>query len=166
MMSFLISTLLSFSFAATSPIQSKEEIKFISKADNKLLDTFKTDAYIGTIGRVDEKAQDLSLVDLYTFKDSGKIAMDEKLCKEFLKQVYGPLEKITLKVKNIKVYKSHTGNTCEAQVDDPDQKSTIPERRIIIGFLKVKPYAIEFNLVKKSTPDVQENIRRFWDSLR
>lgn len=166
MMSFLASTLLGFALAATAPIQSKEEIKFISKADNKLLDTFKSDAYIGTIGRVDEKAQDLSLVDLYTFKDGKKISMDESLCKDFLKQVYGPLEKITLKVKNITVYKSHTGNTCEAQVDDPDAKSIIPERRIIVGFLKAKPYAIEFNLSKKSTPDVQENTRKFWESLR
>ncbi len=166
MMSFVVSTLLSLSFAATTPVQSKEEIKFISKTDNKLLDTFKTDAYIGTIGRIDEKAHDLSLVDLYAFKDNGKISMNENLCKDYLKQVYGPLDKITLKVKYITVYKSHTGNTCEAQADDPDQKSSIPERRIIIGFLNAKPYAIEFNLAKKSTPDVQENIRKFWDSLR
>jgi hypothetical protein len=166
MMSFLISTLLSLTFAATAPIQSKEEIKFISKEDNDLVGIFKTDAYIGTIGRVDEKAQDLSLVGLYAFKDGKKISMDESLCKEFLTKVYGPLEKITLHVKNITIYKSHTGNTCEAQVDDPDKKSIIPERRIILGFLKAKPYAIEFNLAKKSTPEVQENTRKFWDSLR
>lgn len=166
MMSFLISTLLSISFAATAPVQSKEEIKFISKTENKLLDTFKTDSYIGTIGRVDEKAQDLSMVDLYAFKDMKKISMDESLCKELLTQVYGPLDKITLKLKDVKIYKSHTGKTCEAQLDDPDKSSPIPERRIIIGFLKAKPYAIEFNLSKKSTEDVQTNTRKFWESLR
>lgn len=166
MMHSLLIAVMSFAFAATAPIQSKEEIKFISKTENKLLDTFKADSYLGTIGRVDEKNQDLSLVDLYSFKDSKKISMDESLCKEMLTQIYGPLNKITLQVKNIKIYISHTGRTCEAQIDDPTKGTNIPERRLILGFIKAKPYAIEFSLSKKSDSTAQENTRKFWESLR
>lgn len=165
-MHFILISLLNFTFAATAPIQSKEEIKFISKTENKLLDTFKADSYLGTIGRIDEKSQDLSLVDLYAFKDGKKISMDESLCKEMLTQIYGPLNKITLQAKNIKIYTSHTGKTCEAQIDDPMKGTNIPERRMILGFIKAKPYAIEFSLSKKSDSAVQENTRKFWESLR
>lgn len=166
MISFFVSALLSASFAATSPVQSKEEIKFVSKAESPLMGTFKVDSYLGTIGRVDEKRQDLSMVDIYSFKDTKKIAMDNELCKAYLSQIYGPLDHITLQIKSVKLYRSHTGSTCEAQIDDPLRDSSVPERRVIIGFLNAKPYALEFSLAKKSDTATQENTRKFWDSLR
>jgi len=166
MMAFLISQLLSVSLAATAPIQSKEEIQFVSKAENKLIDIFKTNDFVGIIGRLNEKNQDLAMVDLYTFKETSKISIDEALCKEYLAKIFGDLNKITLKVSKVEVYTSHTGKTCEAQIDDPTKTGKIPERRAIIGFLNAKPYAIVFQLSKKSTSIEQENAKKFWDSLR
>lgn len=165
-MLFLISQLLSFSLAATAPIQSKEEINYRSKTESKLLEAFKSKAFMGVIGRPNEKNQDLAQVDLYVFKETKKISMDEKLCKDLLSKIYGDLNKITLKVTKLEVYISHTGKTCEAQVDDPDKESKIPERRTILGFLNAKPYGIVFQLSKKSNGETQENARKFWDSLR
>lgn len=165
MMTVLLTHLLSFALAATSPIQSKEEVQFESKSENQLLDLFKSDAYLGVLGRPNEKIQDLQLVDLYTFKETQQISLDESLCKDLLAQIYGPLDKITLQLKSVKIYTSHTGKTCEAQLDDPARTSKIPERRTIIGFLKVKPYALVFKLSKKSDTTVQENARQFWESL-
>jgi len=166
MIQALTSILLSLTFAGTAPIQSKEEIKFISKNEETILGAFKTDPYIGTIGRIDEKREDLTAVDLYAFKDTKKLTMDKGLCKDLLKQIYGPLDKITLKVKTVSIFTSPTGKTCEAQIDDPVKNSQIPERRTIVGFIKAKPYAIEFNLAKKSDADTIENTRKFWNSLR
>ncbi len=166
MIPFLVLQLLSFSFAVTAPIQSKEEIQYVSKTENKLLDTFKTNAFMGVIGRPNEKNQDLTMVDLYTFKKIDKIVMDEKLCKSLLSNIYGDLHKITLKITKIEVYTSHTGKTCEAQIEDPDKASKIPERRTILGFLNAKPYGLVFQLSKKSDDSVRENTRKFWDSLR
>lgn len=165
-MTFILTQLLSLALAATPPLQSKEEIQFESKSENQLLDLFKSDAYLGVLGRPNEKVQDLQLVDLYAFKETSQLSLDEKLCKELLTQIYGPLDKITLQLKNVRIYTSHTGKTCEAQLDDPDKKSKIPERRTIIGFLKAKPYALVFKLSKKSDLSVQENTRQFWESLR
>lgn len=162
----LLALVVGFSFAGTAPIQSKEEIKFMSKQENELLGAFKTDSFVGIIARIDEKSNDLTAVDLYAFKDTKKMSMDEALCKELLTKVYGPLDKITLKVKDIKIFMSHTGKTCEAQIDDPVKDTPVPERRAIVGFLKAKPYAIEFKLSKKSTPDDQDNARKFWETLR
>lgn len=161
----LLALVVGFSFAGTAPIQSKEEIKFMSKHDSELMGLFKTDSFVGIIARIDEKSNDMTAVDLYAF-DTKKISMDEALCKELLTKVYGPLDKITLKVKDVKIYTSHTGKTCEAQVDDPVKDTPVPERRAIVGFLKAKPYAIEFKFSKKSTQDEQENARKFWESLR
>jgi hypothetical protein len=162
----IISLLLSFSLAATAPIQSKEEIQYVSKAENKLIDTFKANDFVGIIGRPNEKNQDLAMVDLYVFKETNKIAMTEKICKEFLGDIFGNLNKSTLKVTKVDVYTSHTGKTCEARIEDPDKASKIPERRTIIGFLNAKPYGLVFQLSKKSDSAVQENTRKFWDSLR
>lgn len=161
----LLSLLLSFSFAGVAPIQSKEEIKFLSKTEDKLIGAFKTDSFLGIIGRVDEKNNDLTAVDLYSFGDTKKISMDEALCKELLTKIYGPLDKIKLKVNTVTIFTSHTGKTCEAKIDDPVKGTTIPERRTIVGFIKAKPYAIEFKLSKKFTPDDEANTRKFWESL-
>ncbi|WP_413288873.1 hypothetical protein [Bdellovibrio sp. HCB337] len=166
MMNLLITLLLTGSFAATAPIQSKEEIQFESKADNKLLDIFKSGSYLGIIGRPQEPNVDLKMVDLYAFKDTKQISMSEDLCKDLLAKIYGPLDKGTLKVTKINIFTSHTGKTCEAQIDDPIKTSKIPERRAIIGFIKAKPYGLEFQLSKKSDTDIQDNTRKFWESLR
>lgn len=165
-MQVLMSLLLSLSFAGTAPVQSKEEIKFLAKSEEQFIGAFKTNAFVGTIARIDEKRNDLTAVDLYAFKETKKIVMDEALCKDLLKQIYGPLDKITLKVKTVSIFTSHTGKTCEAHIEDPVKNSPIPERRTILGFIKAKPYAIEFNLAKKSDADTIENTRKFWDSLR
>lgn len=163
---FLIAQLLSIGLAGTSPIQSKENIQYISKSENKLLDTFKTDLFIGVIGRPDERNPDLAMVDLYSFKEPKKLSMDEQLCKKFLGQVFGDLKKITLKVTQLKIYTSPMGKTCEAQIEDPNHATKIPERRAIVGFIHTKPYGIVFQLSRKSDVSVQEDTRKFWESLR
>jgi hypothetical protein len=166
MLSFFVHQLLSIALAAPAPVKSNQPLEYISKTENKMMDLFKTDNFLGVLNRPQEKNQDLSMVDLYLFKEPPKLSMDEKLCKEFLVKIYGNLNTMTLKLAKLEIYTSHTGKTCEAQIVDPDKMSKIPERRTVIGFLNAKPYGVVFQLSKKSTPATQESIREFWDSLR
>lgn len=165
MITSLIFSLIAGALAATPPIHSKEEIQFESKTENKMLDLFKSDSYLGVLGRPQESHQDLNMVDLYAFKETAKITMTESTCKEFLAKIYGPLDKSSFKVKSVTIFTSHTGKTCEAQIDDPAKSSKLPERRALIGFIKAKPYGLVFQLSKKSDSAVQENTRKFWESL-
>lgn len=165
----LLSTLLFSSLPAKAkpaPIQSKEEIEFLSKTEQKMLDLLKTPEFVGIITRTAETNKDLRIVDLYAFKNIQKISMNKELCKRLLSKIYGPLDEISFKVRKVEIYTSHTGNTCEAQLDNEDSKTKIPERRTIVGFLNAQPYAVVFKLSKKSTPSDQENVKKFWDSLR
>lgn len=152
--------------AAKAPIQSKEEIDFLSKRDQKMIDFMKTPEFTGVITRTGESNANLRVVDLYTFKDVSQISMDEVLCKKLLAKIYGPLDEISLKVRKVEIYTSHTGKTCEAQIDNEDSQAKIPERRTILGFINAKPYGLVFRFSKKSTSDEQQDVRKFWDSLR
>lgn len=152
--------------AAQPPVHSKEETDYIDKNDQKLLDLVKVDAFQGTIFRGGEKNPDLQAVDLYSFKKVSSMKMDTNLCTQLLTEMFGPLDKITLKVHDILIYKGHTGDTCEAQVNDPGPHSKIPERRVILGFINLKAYGVVFRLSKKSDVEVQADTRQFWDSLR
>ena len=152
--------------AEIAPLKSKQDISFTAKTERKFLDLQKNEDFAGVITRNYETSRDLRLVDLYIFKDVAKISMDEDLCKQFLTKIYGPLDKITLKTRKIQIYSTKTGKACEAQLDDEDTQAKIPERRTIVGFINAKPYAIVFRLSKKSTPDVQEDIKKFWSDLR
>lgn len=147
-----------------SPVKSTEPITFASEKDHKLLELGKSDAFRGVIARTEEKS-DLRLVDLYSFKEES-LTMNEDLCKKFLTQIFGPLDKISLKVEKIEIYPSHTGKTCDARVTDPDKEGKVPERRVIAGFLNANPTALVFRLSKRSSGKETESVRKFWDTLR
>lgn len=152
-------------FAAASPLKSKENIEFITKSEQPLLDLMKTNNFLGVLVRTDKTQRDLRHVDLYAFKDIQEISINQQLCEKLLEKIYGPRKEISLKVQNINLYKSHSGNTCEATITNPDSKAKFPERRTIIGFIKAKPYALVFKFSKPSKVNEQEEARKFWDSL-
>jgi len=171
---FLLALIMISCFAAQAkastptkaPVKSTEEIDFVDKKDQKLLDLGKVDEFQGMLIRSSEKNPDLQSVDLYVFKKVTAMKMDQKLCQKMLAQIFGPLDKITLKVHNINIYQAHTGSTCEAQMDDPQHSSQTPERRVILGFINLQAYGLAFHLSHKSDAAIQENTRLFWDSLR
>lgn len=162
----MITLLLSFALAASAPIQSKEEIQFTSKKEQFLLDFGQSKDFVGVMTRTYEKNSDLKNVDLYVFKDTTKISLDEELCKSFLEKIYGPLGKSHLQAKKIEIFVSHTGKTCEAILHDNDRTATFPEYRTYIGFIKAKPYGIVFRLTKKPNASIAQEMKKFWDSLR
>lgn len=162
----MIALLLSFAIAASAPIQSKEEIRFTSKKEQLFLDFGKAEAFAGVMNRLYEKNKDLQDVDLYIFKENSKIGMDEELCKKLLEKIYGPLEKTHLQIKKIELFVSHTGKTCEAQMQDNDRRATFQEFRTFIGFIKAKPYGIVFRLPKKPSEATVQDMKSFWESLR
>ncbi len=154
-------------FASTpSPIQTKEDVLFVHKNDQKLLGFANPDSFVGVYKRMGEKEKSLSQVELYSLTGIESLKMDEALCKQALTKMFGPLNEIALKAQDIKIWNSHTGKTCEAAMVDPDKASPIPERRVLIGFVNAKPYAVVFKLPQKSTAEQQSNMRSFWDSLR
>lgn len=162
----MIKLLLSFALAASAPIQSKEEIQFTSKKEQFLLDFGQSKDFVGVMTRTYEKNSGLKNVDLYAFKDTSKISLDEELCKGFLEKIYGPLGTTHLQVKKIEVFVSHTGKTCEAVLHDNDRTATFPEYRTYIGFLKAKPYGIVFRLTKRPSASTVQDMKKFWDTLR
>lgn len=151
--------------ATPSPVISSEVIEFTGKNDQKLIDFAKTEDFAGLLTRVNEKG-DRRIVDLYSFKNIDAVPMNEALCKSILAKMFGPLDKISLKLKKTQIYASHTGKTCEAQLDDEDKEAKIPERRVIVGFLNAKPTALVMRFSKKSGAEDSESIRKFWDTLR
>lgn len=167
-LSFVVVSLFSTSlvFAAKAPIQSKEEIEFLTKSENKMIGFTKTPEFTGVMVRTAQANAHLRDVDLYSFKETSKISMDEGLCKEYLSKIYGPLNEISLKVRKVEIFSSHTGKTCEAQIENEDPQAKIPERRTVLGFVNAKPYGLVFKFSKKSTSDEQNDVRKFWDSLR
>jgi hypothetical protein len=165
----LLATLLFPAFsvnAAPAPFSSKEEIEYTSKTEQKFLDLLKTPEFEGVITRTSEPNRELQLVDFYDFKNVQEVAMTKELCKKLLAKIYGPLNEISLKVRDVQIFTSHTGNTCEAQIDNDFSKARIRERRTIIGFLNAKPYGLVFKFSRKSVAAEQENAKKFWDSLR
>ena len=172
-MKILFSSLLALSFAAsfavasTPPIKSKEEIDFMSPKDEPMMSLLsKNPDFSGVITRTAEANPNLQVADLYAFKNISEVKMTKEVCTKILEKIYGPIKEISLKVRNINIYSSHTGNTCEAQIDNDDSKAKIPERRTVIGFLNAQPYALVFKFAKKSTPAEQAEVKKFWDSLR
>ncbi len=165
--SFLLSTSLAFAQKkpSTLPVSSSELLEFVGKRDQKMLDFGKTADFSGVITRVHEK-EDLRIVDLYEFKDIQAVSMDLALCKQLLIRMFGPLDKISLKVVKAEIYNSHTGKTCEAQLDDEDKEARIVERKVIAGFLNARAMALVTKVSKKSGKAEQESIRKFWDTLR
>ncbi|MEK2644050.1 hypothetical protein [Bdellovibrio sp. BCCA] len=149
-----------------SPIKSKEAIDFLSKSDQTMLDIGKVDDFAGIITRTGESSKDLRTVDLYTFKGIENLSMDKELCEKLLARIFGPLKESSLKYHEAEIFTSHTGKTCEAQVDDPDKAGKIPERRVVLGFVNAKPVGLVFRLSKKSDKTVKNNIREFWGTLR
>jgi len=152
---------------AELPFKSKEEVDYLSKNQSALSAMTKTKDFQGLIHRPYERSSDLQDAEYYRFAPVDETKVTLKLCEKWLARVIGPLNKITLKVKSIELFKTSTGEACEVQVnDEKDPKSIIPERRIVLGFVKAQPTAIVFKLSKKSDATTQENIRSFWQGLR
>ncbi|UYL09761.1 hypothetical protein B9G69_004130 [Bdellovibrio sp. SKB1291214] len=157
-----------FAIAATSaaPVESKEDVIFAHKKDQKMLGFANADSFVGYFTRTAQADKNMRQAELYDLAQIQDLKMDEALCKKALAEIFGNLNEITLKAQDVKIWTSHTGKTCEASMVDPYVQAVIPERRIHVGFIKAKPYAIVFKLAKKSTAEQQENMRSFWDSLR
>ena len=151
--------------STSAPFTSSELIDFTAKGDQKLLDFAKTDDFSGVVTR-NHEVGDKKLVDVYEFKNIEAVPMNEAVCKKMLTRIFGDLDKISLKVSHIDIYTSHTGKTCDVQIDDADKEAKIPERRVIAGFLNAKPLALVFRLSKKSNNSDQESIHKFWDTPR
>lgn len=166
LLSFAVSAFASADTKKTPlPFASSELLEFVGRGDQKMIDFGKTSDFVGVITRVHEKG-DTRIVDLYEFKNIEAVPMDKALCEKVLAKIFGPLDKISLKVSKIEIFASHTGKTCEAQLDDEDKEAKIAERRVIIGFLNAKPVALVTKMSKKSGKTEQESIRKFWDTLR
>lgn len=130
------------------------------------MDFGKADDFVGVITRTGVPSPDLRTVDLYSFKKVETLAMDVKLCESLLTRLFGPLKESSLNYQGAEIFISHTGKTCEAQLDDPDKAAKFPERRVVLGFVNAKPVGLVFRLSKKSSDSVRSDIRDFWKSLR
>ncbi len=147
--------------------KSKEAVEFVENGKRPLSDSLKSAAYIGSYRRLDEPQQDLKIVDLYEFKSISATKMTRSLCDQLLGRIFGRPEDSGLTLKSLALKTTPRGLICEVQLnDDADIHAKIPERRIVIGFVNLKAHAIVFRLLQKSDANSQENILKFWRSLR
>lgn len=160
--------------ATPSPLKSTELIEFTGVADLKMLDFAKTENYVGLITRPNEQG-DLRLIDVYSFKDIKTTSVDKSVCEKMLAGIFGPLNKISLKVKSLEIYASHTGKTCDALIVDEDKEAKIPHRRVLAGFINAQPRALLLKLsaapnkpirTKAELEETQTDLRHFWATLR
>lgn len=149
-----------------APVKSKEDLRFVGKDERPLIDLGKSKDFVGMFERPNESVADLRHVDLYAFKNLQAMKMDQALCAKLLDSMFGPAKDNPLKFSDLVIYKSHTGATCEAVVIDPDKGTRIPERRVILGFINLKPLALVFRFSQKTNPSLQQAPREFWATLR
>lgn len=149
-----------------APLTSKEDVIFASKKDQKMLGFANPESFVGYYTRTAQSDKNMRQAELHDLAQIKSLKMDEALCKAALSEIFGPLDEITLKAQDIKIWPSHSGKTCEASMVDPYEQAAIPERRVLVGFIKAKPYAVVFKLSHKGTAEQQQNMRKFWDSLR
>ena len=151
---------------SVAPVKSKEDLEFISKDAYPLLDITKSKDFVGIFVRQKESSEDLRKVDLYAFKNVQTMKMDQALCAKLVASMFGAVKDNPYKFSELVIFKAHTGNTCEAVVIDPDKGTRIPERRVILGFINLKPLALVFRFSQKTNPSLQQAPRDFWATLR
>lgn len=153
--------------AAPLPFKSKEDVRFVTKKELPLLDLLQVKEFQGVIDRPFEKAPDLKKIRVYRFTDTSKIKIDRELCVNQLATIFGPAKQNPLQVKDLTIYDTATGKTCQARmVDTINPKAETPERLAVLGFINLKPYALVIALSKKSTDEDLKNLREFWAGLR
>ncbi|NUN06336.1 MAG: hypothetical protein HUU57_11295 [Bdellovibrio sp.] len=151
---------------SVAPVKSKEDLQFVGKNEYPLLDLGKSRDYVGSFIRRNESSPDLKTVDLYTFKNIQAMKMDLNLCANLVASMFGPVKGNPLQFRDQVIFKGHTGATCEVVVLDPDRGARIPERRIVLGFINLKPLALVFRFSKESNASLQQATREFWATLR
>lgn len=149
-----------------APIKSKEEIEFVSASESPFLDFAKGKDFVGYLNRSNESSKDLRRVDLYTPHAVSETAMNKKTCEAILESIFGDLKSGTLSFQGATLFTGHTGKTCQAQLNDIDKDALYPERHVVVGFIRMKPIALVFRLSKKATEADQQNIKKFWNTLR
>ncbi|HEY1079329.1 MAG TPA: hypothetical protein VGE46_04500 [Bdellovibrio sp.] len=149
-----------------APVKSREDLEFVAKNEYPLLEMGKSRDFVGIFVRRNESIEDLQKVDLYAFRNIHNMKMDSSLCAKLLASMFGPIKDNPLQFQELVIFKSHTGATCEAVVIDPDRGARIPERRVILGFINLKPLAVVFRFSQKSNPSLQQAPREFWATLR
>lgn len=163
---FVFVSALNASAESVAPVKSKEDIQFIGKNEYPLLDMGKSRDYVGALIRRNESSADLKTVDLYAFQNTQAMRMDMNLCSKLIASMYGPIKGNPLQFRDQVIFKGHTGATCEVVVLDPDRGARIPERRVILGFINLKPIALVFRFSQKTNASLQQAPRDFWATLR
>jgi hypothetical protein len=165
--SLLLALILPAIAFAEVPFKSKEEINFVDKKTDQRLAFAEVDSFQGILKRLSQTDRDLKTANVYAFAGISEIKMTKPVCEKLLAKIFGPLDKITLKVKNVEIFKTDIGDSCQAQVvDDYDSKALIPEQLAVLGFIHGKPMGLVFSFHKKSDAAAQDNIRAFWQGLR
>lgn len=164
----LIVTALELSAKQRMPslITSKEDVEFIAKQDQKMLDLGKVDQFMGIFVRNSESQKDLRQVDLYIFPEEKETRINQAVCEKLLAKVFGSLKESSLKYQGTEVFQGRTGKTCLARMDDPDRSAKFPQRYVFFGAINLKIVGLVFKLSAPPRPDTKENMKSFWQSLR
>lgn len=155
-----------YSFAKNSPlISSSEEIKFLNKSEQALLDLNKTKKFYGVLTRLNINEPDKSHVDLYEFGVTQK-TLDSALCQKLLEDVYGPSKKISLKIISKEFFKNaRNEKVCEVTLADNDKQALFKEHHFFAIIMGDKAVGLVSRLNKPATKQEVEEYRKFVKGL-
>ena len=166
-MIFLFSIFAISAVGSICPLNSKEQIKYVSKEESPLLALNKIDDFIGVIGREKILSSPEKQVDVYYLKNLKSLKSDNALCSEGADLIFGPKNKVTLKrTKSELMASGSVAEICHLVMVDPGKPTKIKERHLFMKVLHAKVYAFVFRFSQTASLSETEDARHFVDDLR
>lgn len=152
---------------ASIGIKSSEEIIFRDKKDILFSETGKIDQYQGVLIQLSQPKSQFAQSDLYLFENESEIKMTASMCDKYISKIFGSKEKRVLKIsEKLQIFKSHTGDTCDMALSDPESHALINSQYVLFGFLHGRLVGLVWQLDQPLTPADKNKFRKFWDTLR
>lgn len=148
------------------PVSKSEKIQFTSINDMPVGNFGKISEFIGIIQREKIENPISRTVDIYEFKDRKDLKVSEKLCLELVQKIFGPLDKISLKLKEKNIVASQTsGKVCVFKLKSSEPQDVTQEKHFILRIAGLKVIAFIFSYPKTSSQEEDKDAIQFIDSL-
>ena len=166
----IILSLLVYSFSSAAekaPFSFSEEVIYLSKEKNPMIDFLKTDFFIGAVSRVGVPDENEKNLDVYAFPDMKIKKITTDICLELAEKVFGPLKEIHLKNTGQDIFRSpRNGDICELVMRDEAKGAQFKERRFYAFISDEKAYGLVGRFSKEPRIKDVEDLRKFIKGLR
>lgn len=148
------------------PKSKSEPIQFLSAKEIPLGTMGKISDYLGVIVREKTIHPVSKTIDVYEFKKTKDIQVSEKMCGDLVQKVFGPSDKIALKIKEKNLIPSkRSGKMCVYKLVDSSPTEIIKERHFIVRISDLRVLAFEFRFPQTATEGQSSDAIQFVESI-